>query len=45
MYWEICPKSLGSINFPSKWKYFIDLRKIDRIFGLISELLGNISKR
>ena len=28
-----------------KWKYFIDLRKIDLIFGLISELLGNISKR
>ena len=27
------------------WKYFIDLRQIDRIFGLISELLGNISKR
>ena len=28
-----------------KWKYFIGLRKIDRIFGLIFELLGNISKR
>ena len=28
-----------------KWKYFIDLRKIERIFGLISELLGNILKK
>ena len=27
-----------------KWKNFIDLRKIDGIFGLISEILGNISK-
>ena len=28
-----------------KWKYSIDLRKIDRIFGFFSELLVNISKR
>ena len=37
--------SLGSIDFPSESENISDLRKIDRIFRLNFELLGNISKR
>ena len=37
-------KNIGKFPY-RKWKYFIDLRKIDRILRLISELLGNILKR
>ena len=41
-----CSKILRKHKFSyRKWKHFIDLRKIDRIFGLIYKLLGNISKR